>query len=174
MIIKGLKVAAAKKRIPALVDCRKPDYCGFPITTVGLVVDAKNKAALKVLRQLQDQLEISDANFKIVFCGERSEATDVSAGIIYSLKDFDLKAGIRNEELRQFASQGVDLLITFAQENNTVAHLLTAYTSAGLKVGRYPRNKALYDLILQCGNEPEIFREQLLNYLKKIKKPVYE
>lgn len=173
MILKGFKKAAAKKRIPGLVELRKPEYCGFPISRMAILVDAKNKHVIEKLQQLKIHLQISDYNFTTILCTEKPEPFENFGGIVYSLKDFDMKARITNERLQLFAAEGVDLLITFAQENNTAAHLLTAYTNAGLKVGRYPRNEALYDLILQCG-DPDVFSEELLNYLKKLKKAVYE
>jgi hypothetical protein len=80
-----------------------------------------------------------------------------------------MRAEIKNEDLQKFAVKGVDLLITFAAESNTPVHLLTAYCRAGLKVGRYKQNKPLYDLVIQA-EEASLFREELLKYLKHIKR----
>ncbi|WP_409187231.1 DUF6913 domain-containing protein [Antarcticibacterium sp. 1MA-6-2] len=47
---------------------------------------------------------------------------------------------------------------------------MTAYCDAGIKVGRYQQNQALYDLILQTEGDVSLFVDELLKYLKLIKR----
>lgn len=168
MITKGLKLMAARKRIPCLIDEQGLVPFAVPVKTVGIIFDNRNKKALEVLQELKTKIS-PGVEIKTALFTERGVETGDFDGIRFNLKDFGYKGEILNEKLLQFTSEGVDLLITFAEENSTPAHLLTAYCKAGIKVGRYQRNKSLYHLILQTEDDAELFVEELLKYLKKFK-----
>ncbi len=169
MITKGLKLMAARKRIPCLINENGLEPFAVPVKKVGIIFDHKNKKALDVLKELKEKLDSPNVEIKPVFYADRGLEAGEFEGLKFNLKDFGFKGEILNEKLLQFTSEGVDLLITFAEENSTPAHLLTAYCKAGIKVGRYQRNKSLYHLILQTEDDAELFVEELLKYLKKFK-----
>ncbi|MCJ7757267.1 MAG: hypothetical protein MUP24_03905 [Gillisia sp.] len=170
MIIKGIKLAVAKLKIAQLVKNRQPEAYSIPVKSIGIIFDLENRKALSQLEQLKKQFNISDANFKVVTYIRNGKKPSDFEGEIYSLKNINIDARINNEGMNQFTSESVDLLITFAEENNTAIHLLTAHCRAGVKVGRYQKNAALFDMIIQADNDAELFTEELAKYLKQLKK----
>ncbi len=174
MIFNSARLSAARKKIAQLVEQQTPEpFPGTP-KSIGLIIDSKNEKAFQVLSSLQKQLKIPADGFKVLYnLTNKSKPGDLDA-CVFNIQDFDAKGEIINEEIEEISSKGVDLLLTFAAENNTTAHLLTAYFKAGLKVGRYQQNAALYDLILQTEEDPELFVEELLKYLKHVTKNTNE
>jgi hypothetical protein len=170
MIIKGIKLAVAKLKIAQLVKNRQPEAYSIPVKSIGIIFDFTNRKALTQLEKLKKLLNISDANFKVVTYIRDGKKPSDFEGEIYSLKNINFDAKINNEGMNKFTSKSVDLLITFAEENNTAVHLLTAHCRAGVKVGRYQKNVALFDMIIQADNDAELFTEELTKYLKQLKK----
>ena len=170
MILNGIKLSFAKKKIPILISYAEQEDFNIPISSVSIIVDFRNFKAIKVLSGLKEQFQIKDDRFKTLLYAEEHQIPKDFTGLHYSLRDIDLKAAIKTEELKKFTSESVDLLITFAEPNNTAVHLITAYCKAGIKVGRYRKNEALYNIILQAENDVELFAEELLKYLKNLKR----
>lgn len=170
MIKNGIKLSFAKKKIPILISEAEQEEFNIPIKSVSVIVDFRNLKAIKVLAQLKEKFQIKESRFKTLLYAANHQIPQDYSGLNYSLKDIDLKACIKNEELRKFTSENVDLLITFAEPNNTAVHLITAYCKAGIKVGRYRKNDALYNIILQAENDVDLFAEELVKYLKNLKR----
>jgi hypothetical protein len=170
MIIKGIKLAVAKLKIAQLIKNRQPEAYSIPVKSIGIIFDFKNRKALSQLEQLKKQFNISDVNFKVVTYIRNGGKPSNFEGEICSLKNVNFDGEINNEGMNQFTSESVDLLITFAEEDNAAVHLLTAHCRAGIKVGRYQQNVALFDMIIQADNDAELFTEELAKYLKQLKK----
>ncbi len=170
MIFNSLKLTAARKKVAHLVEQQSSQpFKGNP-NSLGIVIDSKNEWALPDLLNLRNELKIASKKFKVFyFSSNKIKPEDLDCSV-FNLQDFDSKGNLINKELDEISSHGVDLLITFAAENNTTAHLLTAYFKAGLKVGRFQQNLALYDLILQTEEDAELFVEELMKYLKYLTK----
>jgi len=170
MIFNSIKLSAARKKVAQLVEQQSSkSFPGKPVS-LGIIIDSKHEEELTVLLKLKKLLKIADKNFKVFYYNpNKTKPSDLDC-CTFNLQDFDSKGGLINKELEEISSQGVDLLITFAAENNTTAHLITAYFKAGLKVGRFQQNLALYDLILQTEEDAELFVEELLKYLKHLTK----
>lgn len=170
MIFNSIKLSAARKKVAQLVEQQSvKSFPGAP-ESLGIIIDSKHDWALPVLLRLKDDLNIADKNFRILYYSSNKMTPAEPDCCAFNLQDFDSKGGLINKELEEISSHGVDLLITFAAENNTTAHLITAYFKAGLKVGRFQQNLALYDLILQAEDDAELFVEELLKYLKRLTK----
>ena len=170
MIRNGIKLSDAKRKISKLVEEKERENFKVPVRSIGIIADLKNIKAFEVLEQLKDQFHIKSKNFKTLLYAENHQKVQDYSGQRYSLKDIDMKASIKNEALEKFTSERVDLLITFAEENNTAVHLITAFCKAGIKVGRYRKNEDLYEIILQADNDHELFVEELMKYIKHFKK----
>lgn len=168
MIFKPLKLAAVKHRIAQLVKKRERASYHVPVRSMKIIIDHQNLKALPDLKKIGSSLKVPDSGIEVVLCSEKPEAEVNFDGLKFTFKDINLFSGINNKELTQFASENVDLLITFAEKNNTAAHLLTAHCKAGIKVGRFPKNEALYDIILKSGNDAELFATELVKYYKQI------
>lgn len=170
MIIKGIKLAIAKKKIAQLVKNRKPEAYSIPVKSIGIIFDIKNREAFTELQRLKKEFNIADSKFKAVMYVRNGRKPVDFEGEIYSLKNINFEAEINNVGMIKFTSEPVDLLVTFAEENNTAVHLLTAHCRAGIKVGRYKQNVALFDMIIQAENDAKLFTEELSKYLKQLKK----
>jgi hypothetical protein len=170
MIFNSIKLSAARKKVAQLVEQQssKP-FPGEP-DSLGIIIDSKHEWALPVLLTLKKQLKIPEKNFKVFYYSPNKTKPEDLDCSVFNLQDFDSKGNLLNKELEEISSRGVDLLLTFAAENNTTAHLITAYFKAGLKVGRFQQNLALYDLILQTEDDDELFVEELMRYLKHLTK----
>lgn len=170
MIFNSIKLSAARKKVAQLVEQQSSkSFPGKP-DSVGIVIDSKHEDALPALLDLKKKLKIKKDNFKIFYYSSAKTKPAEFDTHIFNLQDFDSRGVLINKELEEISSSGVDLLITFAAENNTTAHLITAYFKAGLKVGRFQQNLALYDLILQTEEDAELFVDELMKYLKHLTK----
>jgi len=170
MIIKGIKLAVAKLEIAHLVKNRQPEAYSIPVKSIAIIFDFKNRKVLSQLEQLKKQFNISDANFRVITYIRNGKKPVDFEGEIYSLKNINFIGEINNKGMNEFTPESVDLLITFAEEDNTAVHLLTAHCRAGIKVGRYRQNVALYDMIIQADDDAGLFTEELAKYLKQLKK----
>jgi hypothetical protein len=170
MIIKGIKLAVAKLKIAQLVKNRQQEAYSIPVKSIGIILDFENRKAFTQLEKLQKLFNISDANFKVLTYIENGSKPSDLEGDIVSIKNIKIDAEIKNKEMNQFTSESVDLLITFAKVDNTAVHLLTAHCRAGIKVGRFQQNQALFDIIIKAENDSELFIEELVKYLKQLKK----
>jgi hypothetical protein len=170
MIIKGIKLAVAKLKIAHLVKNRQPEAYSIPVKSIAIIFDFKNRKVLSQLEQLKKQFNISDANFRVITYIRNGKKPVDFEGEIYSLKNINFIGEINNKGMNEFTPESVDLLITFAEEDNTAVHLLTAHCRAGIKVGRYRQNVALYDMIIQADDDAGLFTEELAKYLKQLKK----
>ena len=170
MIFNSIKLTAARKKVAQLVEQQSSkSFPGKP-DSLGIVIDSKHEWALPVLLGLKTELKLAEKDFKVFYySSNKTKPADLDCHV-FNLQDFDFKGVLINKELEEISSGGVDLLITFAAENNTTAHLLTAYFKAGLKVGRFQQNLALYDLILQTEVDAELFVEELMKYIKLLTK----
>lgn len=170
MIFNSIKLSAARKKVAQLVEQQSSkSFPGKP-DSLGIVIDSKHDWALPVLLNLKKDLKIAEKDFKVIYySSNKIQPVDLDC-CVFNLQDFDSKGVLINKELEDISLNGVDLLITFAAENNTTAHLITAYFKAGLKVGRFQQNIALYDLILQTEEDAELFVEELIKYLKRLTK----
>jgi hypothetical protein len=169
MFINPLKRAAAKKKIAQLLGDQKPVNFTGEVRSLAIIIDEKNLQALEELKGLIKNLGIPRDKFSVIIFSANGKTGKEFDSMRFCLNDISMRAEIKNEDLQKFAVKGVDLLITFAAESNTPVHLLTAYCSAGLKVGRYKQNKPLYDLVIQA-EEASLFKEELLKYIKHIKR----
>ena len=169
MIFKGIKLAAFKRKIARLAENKYRETSVSSIKTIAIILDVKNYKYLEVLKQVGQQLDLQDDDLKIVIYAEKPMDIEGYSGMMFSLKDISLAAEINNSELSEFTKQDIDLLITFADENNTAVHLLTAYCNAGIKVGRFQKNEILLDWIIKSGDDAQVFVEELLKYIKKLK-----
>ena len=170
MIFNSIKLSAARKKVAQLVEQQSSkSFPGKPVS-LGIITDLKDEEELAHLLSLKKLLKIADKNFEVLYYNPNKTNPSGFDCCTFNLQDFDSKGVLTNNELEEISSRGVDLLITFAAENNTTAHLITAYFNAGLKVGRFQQNLALYDLILQTDEDAELFVEELLKYLKHLTK----
>lgn len=174
MIFNGIKLSAARKKIAHLVNEQSLRAFSGPAKSLCIIIDTKNEYALEKLRSIKDPLGIPTKDLVVFYHSPNKVKPAAFEANLFNLKDFDVRGDIINKDLLELSLQGVDLLITFAGENNTVAHLLTAHYKAGIKVGRFQQNAALYDLVLQTEEDADLFEEELLKYLKNLKKGINE
>jgi len=169
MILNVLKLGAAKRKLISLIEQRPMQRYQIPIKSIGLIIDFKNKNGIKDLQAIAKKFKIAKSNFNIVVVDESGTSLKGEKQIKTTWKGVNVKAEIIQEDLKTFISKEFDLLITFAEENNLLAHFVAASSSAGIKAGRYLKNQALYDVILQAEEDTAIFVEELSKYLKQLK-----
>jgi len=169
MIFKGLKFAVARKKLSSLTENRSLPHYQVPIQSMGLIVDPRNQKVISAIKEMANKMQISKSNFKIVIVGETDILEDEADLLNLTWKGVNIKAEIIQADLKDFIIKEFDLLITFAEENNLLAHLVAASSKAGIKAGRYVKNEALFDVILQAEEDVTLFVEELSKYLKQLK-----
>jgi hypothetical protein len=152
---------------------KKKEQRGFelPVRSVGVILDNYDAKILKDLSCLKDRLGILEQDFKVVVFEKTSGDLESLNMESYAWKDVNFLGRINNFKFNTLTVEGVDLLITFALENNVAVNLLTASSNAGLKVGRSTIKEELHDIVIHS-EDSNVFVEELLNYLKRIKKEV--
>ncbi len=166
MILKGLKSLSIREKIKKAGKNPVPYQYSFPLRKVSLIVDVANISALKELRLLKEDLQIKSGDFKIVISSEKHRKEIERSEEIVTWKEVSISGEVKNAHFLQISSEGADLLITFAQENNSLVQLLTASVHAGIKAGN--RENKLLDVVIKSDDAP-IFRNELINYLKQLK-----
>ncbi len=146
----------------------------LPIKTVAIILDSVNIKALPVLLKLKQKLNLNESCFKVVLFKDKKETFPEFDGLTLAEEDLNILGNFRNKELLGFTENNIDLLVTFAEENNIPINLLTASCNASLKVGKNPNNEKILDVVIRSGDEVEVFTSELIKFLKQFKSTLNE
>jgi len=169
MILKGIKLALAKNKIGKHSTKDSPLKFMMPVSSIGIILDAESIEFLPKFIDLKEKFLLKDSDFKIVLFKNKDENASDFDGLTFAEKDLNIIGNFRNLELIKFAANRMDLLITFAEENNIPVNLLTHSCNANLKVGRHLKNEHFLDLIIKSDDDAELFISELLKCLKQFK-----
>lgn len=136
---------------------------------IGLIVDNKTFNSLSELAELYKLIGIKKECFKIVVCGSPKKISDKSEVSFLTPKDISVSGDFKSESIINFAEEGFDFLICHFSETNTAGSLLAAETKARIKIGNSPDTYSIYDVEIQA-EEIEVFQQEVLKYLKILKK----
>lgn len=167
MKISDLKIAVARKKLLALAE---GSSSATTSSKMGVILEAEDDKYLKPFLQLKQDLHLKQEDFKVVICAERGVKNDIFDYPVISIKDFGWMGNIK-EETSAFLDADYDVLISFTAEENKMADFLVSVTRARLKVGRKKEDKnGIFDLNISAElSSPEVFTEELKNYLKILK-----
>ncbi len=168
-MIKVLKRSLAKRRISNSNRDSSVEF-KMPVTSAAVLLNSVNIKTLPVLLKLKQELNLKDSGFKVLLFKKKEENFPEFDGLTFVEEDLNIFGSFNNKELLEFTKNNIDLLITFAGEYNLVLNLLTATCSAGLKVGNNPKYEKTLDVVINSGDEVELFASELIKFLKQFKK----
>ncbi len=167
-MIKNIKLSLAKRRISNSYNTSFGSL-KIPITSAAVLLDSNNINAIPVFKRLKQELKLEDANFRIVLFKKTEEDFPHFNGLTFVEEDLNIFGNFNNKELLDFTKNHIDLLITFAEENNVLIKLLTTSCNAGLKVGNDHKSEKILDVVIGSGEEVEVFTSELIKILKQFK-----
>jgi hypothetical protein len=89
----------------------------------------------------------------------------------FTTKDIGFFGKIKNQNLQHQLAKEYDLLITYNAPNDIVMNLLTLVSKATFKAGLSSQDQRLNDLVIAVEeNDPDAFKNELIKYLKILKK----
>lgn len=165
-MIKGIKQVIAINRASKPIHGYSKAFV-WPVRSALIVVDSQNLSNLPELMKLKKEWMLKDPEFKTVLFTQKNECFPEFNGLKFGKDDFNLLGNLKTAELKAFADQPIDLLITFAQKNNAFVNLFAASCRAKLKVGRHIDSEKFLDMTIRSGDEVRVFTLELLKYLKQ-------
>ncbi|TVZ25366.1 hypothetical protein JM83_0272 [Gillisia sp. Hel_I_86] len=168
-MINELKLAIAKSRIARLKSSSSHEFA-LPVRSALLVLESHNLSKLPILLKMKQELGIKDTNFKVVLFKNKQENFSEFDGLTFVKEDLNVIGSFSNKELLDLSKNRIDLLITFAEENNVPINLLATICSACLKVGNSPGNEKVLDVVIRSGDDAGVFASEVIKILKQFKR----
>lgn len=164
MKITDLKIAIARRK---LLTFGKRSIVDGRICKLGLILDISSYDSLDAFIRFKETLGLEEDDVPVVIVGKKEDQNGTFEYPVIFLSDFGWTGSI-SEELSAFLDAQFDVLISFTAEENKMADLLVSVIRARLKVGRKKEDKkGIFDLNISAElSEPEIFTQELRNYLK--------
>ncbi|MGY5850445.1 DUF6913 domain-containing protein [Salegentibacter sp. F14] len=163
-MLKSLNIYLARKRLkagePQKSGSRAEKYKGLV-----LLYDHSGEGILKYTGRLKEELGIPEENFYQVFCNNGVSTREEAVG--FQWKDITLGGRIKNPDLKEIITSGPNLVLSYTEKHNPKALFLREVISAPISAGRFEEkavNLSIYD-----GNNPAVFTEELIKYLKILK-----
>jgi len=163
-LLKSFKIYLAKKRLKAVAPVKDASNV-TELKSLVLLYDAPGRDLLKSLESLRRGIGISEEDFHVVFCGSGDKAREDAVG--FQLMDIAYNGKIKNQALMEVIQSGPDLVISYTEKNNPEALFLREVIPAPVKAGRFEEKEV--NLSIDDGNNPEVFTEELIKYLKILK-----
>lgn len=163
-MLKPFRIYLAKKRLKSVASLTGKSK-GFKLNKLVLLLDEPNKQALKYLERLKPEFGLSEENFNIISCGNSIEIPNDS--LAFKLNEIGWDGNLKNEPLKGVIASGPDLVINYAEKGNSEADFLLKVIPASVKAGRYDEKEI--NLSINDGNQPEVFANELIKYLKTLK-----
>lgn len=137
---------------------------------MGIILDAEDETLINSFRELKQDLNLKQEEFRIIICGEKATEKVFFDTPVICRKDFGWN-GKSSEEVSAFLNAEYDVVISFTASENKMADFLVSVTRARLKVGRKTEDKkGIFDLNISADiSSPEIFKSELKKYLKILK-----
>lgn len=135
----------------------------------GLIIDAENLDEKWKLADFYRLVQLKKENFQIVVCGSRKNLPEDLDAVILDEKEISVTGEFRSEEIRNFTEEKFECLICYLSERTVASALLSALTSAAVKIGNKPDLYGVYDIEIDS-QSIEVFQQEALKYLKILKK----
>ena len=86
------------------------------------------------------------------------EFPEALPGIIVTRSDFNLFAGIKNNEVMDALEKSVDILCNFDTSYTPITHMIASQSKAKFKVGTDLSETEIYDLVLDRKKDPTVIK----------------
>ena len=167
MIFKRLKKKSNQKYLNKNLNNRKPLVDDSIIQSVGVILNNNEFRDADQLLSLLRSIDIKENKIKFITLIDDHESRPNSWDAYFYPENFKWKGKIEGADLTDFVNESFDVLISYYQINQLELHLATTLSKAKFKIGISNVDERLHDLIISIDpNQVEIFKKELLKYLK--------
>ena len=140
---------------------------GTGVSSIGCIVDIDRFSNTEEFNKLIPDFSLQPNGVKIIGY-KKDEGAHSPFGVQYCTdKDLGWNGSIENGFVSEFVDREYDILINYYTDDRLVLKLLTARTSARIKVGFPSVDTKLNDLIFDTPiNNFDVFKTELRKYLK--------
>ena len=171
MFLKRFKEKSIKKYINNALSKRKVSVNGNPVQSLGVIVNVDEVEDLEPFRRLAETLKIRPNKLKIIAYTTNEKDTLYAWEVCFNPKDFGWHGKINNVELQTFLDERFDALISSYVSDVLELKLMTTQSKADFKIGIFQADERMNDLIIKTKlKEFDIFKKELLKYLKRLRK----
>ena len=171
MIFKRLKKKSNQKYLNKNLNNRKPLVDDSIIQSVGVILNNNDFSDADQLLSLLRSIDIKENKIKFITLIDDHESRPNSWDAYFYPENFKWKGKIEGADLTDFVNEPFDVLISYYQINQLELHLATTLSKAKFKIGISNVDERLHDLIISIDpNQVEIFKKELLKYLKVFNK----
>ncbi len=171
MILKRFKEKSNQKYINSILNSRKPNVDACKIELVGVIINFDEFNNYEIFRNFFKSIGILENKVKFITFITDDKLTPNSWDAYFNPKNFGWNGKINGVELQEFVGLEFDALISYYKEDNLELNLVTALSKANFKIGISSKDQRLNDFIINVNpNQTEIFKEELIKYLKVLNK----
>lgn len=170
-MLKKLKLYSLKKQTDKILSERDISQRNSTLNFLGFLIDENSFDNFEKLYEwgIEFGLQRKDVKQFTFVKGKRSFPSSRENQI--TDKEFDWKGGIRNENAQEFLNYPFDVIIGYYNGRHEFLDAMMARSKAKFKIGFNGANEQIFDLLLTADlQKPEILKEQLVKYLKILKK----
>jgi Family of unknown function (DUF6913) len=171
MILKRFKEKSNQKYINSILNSRKPNVDACKIESVGVIINFDEFNNYEIFRNFFKSIGILENKVKFITFITDDKLTPNSWDAYFNPKNFGWNGKINDVELQEFVGSEFDALISYYKEDNLELNLVTTLSKANFKIGISSKDQRLNDFIINVNpNQTEIFKEELIKYLKVLNK----
>ena len=173
MILKTLKEKKLNSIIKKKLSQRNAGsaYSGNEFVSALCLVNFDEIKDVKQLFRLAEELEIEEAEFKIIGYVKKIDKTEPYPIAVFSDSSILITGSINNFKVNHYLEKEYDLVINYYSEKTLPLLLVSALANARFRIGLGQDNTDFNDLTLKGPiNDFEYFKEELVKYLKILNK----
>lgn len=171
MILKALKEKSNRRCLNKLLSKRQKFFNNDSIRSLGVVINMDEFGSFDVFQNLAATLKIRPEKLNIIGFSEKGNHSLNFWDLCFHSHDIGWNGSIKNLDLEAFLKTKFDVLISYYEHEILELKLITALSSASFKIGVFQTDNRLNDLILKTPvSDFELFRRELMTYLKVLKK----
>ena len=171
MFLKFFKNFFIKRKLKNTLANVKHDLSEGMVETVGILIDESYFTETENLITALVKNGIQRENISLLIYKDKIKKTEVFAHPAFSLSDISWDASIAKAEVKAFAAQKFDMLISYYDLEKGALLLVTCTSKAKFKVGFASVDKRLnHFMINTVAEQYEVFTEELFRYLKILNK----
>lgn len=173
MILKTIKEKKLNSIIKKKLSQRNTGsaYSGSEFVSALCLINFDEVKDIKQLYKLAEELEIEEAEFKIIGYVNKIDKTEPYPIAVFSDNSILITGSVNNFKVNHYLEKEYDLVINYYNEKALPLLLISALANARFRIGLGQDNTDFNDLTLKGPiDDFEYFKEELVKYLKILNK----
>tara|TARA_R110002012_G_scaffold41651_6_gene113898 strand:- start:255 stop:773 length:519 start_codon:yes stop_codon:yes gene_type:complete len=170
MFLDGWKQYSLKRKLQKSVENSTSNHFDSGNTQqIGIVFDARYVDKSQMLALVQDVFK----GYEVQLFGfsNTKNSVDLIENTSFSIRDFTVFGGIKNEALNIFLAKPFNILISYYDRENVFLQFVTSQSKASFKVGLPVDDSGINDLTISTDlDDITLFKSELVKYLKILKR----